>query len=148
MENLKVLKKNFGGPNSMRWRGSFVSYFIFFRVQHMYHIFSHMHHIFFLSKKHTTLAYKCESTVPQRPWCKLTPPVWCSVVECVARDAKHRMHVIPHTRMRAIESHPVTNHHVILGFFLLECMYVCACVWACVRTFVWVWVWVSVWVCA
>jgi len=67
-----------------------------------------------------------------------------------ARDAEHRMHVIPHTRMGAIGSYPVqrSNHHVFLGFFVLECVCGCRCVRMCMYVCVGVGVWVCVWVCA
>ena len=69
------------------------------------------------------------------------------MVEWVAAGgAENRMHVIPHTRMRAIGSYPVTNPHVFFGFFLLECVCGCMCVhmcmYVCVGAGVWVWVWV------
>jgi len=67
------------------------------------------------------------------------------VVEWVAAgDAENRMHVIPHTRMRAIGSYPVTNPHVFFGFFLLECVCVHMCMYVCVGAGVWVLVWVCV----
>ena len=55
------------------------------------------------------------------------------MVECVVRDAEHRMLVIPYTRMGAIGSYPLqhSNHHVFLDFFLLECVCGCRCVRMC-----------------
>jgi len=53
---------------------SHVSYFIFFREKLICNILPRMYHIFCLSRKRTTLELQCESTVPQSPCGKRTPP--------------------------------------------------------------------------